>query len=65
MGLRTRLEALEARAESERPPNPEVREHMRKILCEVADARRNGRPIPREAREIGEAIGKRRRELGA
>jgi hypothetical protein len=65
MGLRNRLEALEARAVSERPPNPEARARMGAALDEVADARWNGRPISREAREIGEAIGKRRRELGA
>jgi hypothetical protein len=65
VALRNRLEALEARAESERPPNPENRERMREILREVASARREGRPLSQEAREIGEAFGKGRRELGA
>ena len=65
MGLKDRLESLAARAGSERPPNPETRARMRAALDEVADARRNGRPISREAREIGEAIRERRREHGA
>ncbi len=60
MGLKDRLEALAARAESERPPNPEARGRMREILREAADARREGRPLPQEVIEIGEAIRERR-----
>ena len=60
MGLRDRLEALAARAESERPPNPETRARMKAVLDELADARRSGRPLSREALEVGEAIRERR-----
>ena len=64
-GLRGRLEALESRAASERPPNPETRARMKAVLDELAAARREGRPPSREAREIAEAFGERRRKRGA
>ena len=60
MGLKDRLEALAARAESERPPNPEARGRMREILRKAADARREGRPLPQEVIEIDRAIRERR-----
>ena len=62
--MRSRLEALEARTTPERPPNLEARARMRAILAEAAAARREGRPLSQEAREIGEAI-ERRRGRGA
>ena len=62
MGLKDRLEVLEARAE--RPPNPEARARMKALLNELAGARREGRPPSREALDIVEAIRKRRRERG-
>ena len=66
MGLKDRLEALAARAESERPPNPEARGRMREILRKAADARREGRPLPQEeVIEIDQAIRERRRGRGA
>ncbi len=60
MGLKHRLEALEARAE--RPPNPEVRARMKKVLDELAAAKREGRPPSPEARAISEAFRERSRE---
>ena len=65
MGLKDRLEALKARATPERPPNPETRARMKAVLDEQAAARREGRPPSREAREVAEAFGERRRERGA
>ncbi len=65
MGLKGRLEALAARAGSERPPHPEARARMRAVLAEVANARREGRPPPQEVIEIDQAIRERRREHGA
>ena len=48
MGLRGRLEALEAQTPPKRS-NPEARARMKKGLSEIADARRNGRPLSPEA----------------
>ena len=65
MGVRRRLEALEARTGPGRPRDPETRARMKALLDELADARREGRPPSREAREVSEAFEKRRRERGA
>ena len=65
MGLSDRLRCLEAAAGPERSRDPEVRARMKALLDELADARRNGRPPSREARELSEAFRERRRERGA
>ena len=65
MGLSDRLRRLEARTEPERTGDPEVRARMRALLDELANARREGKPPSREAREVSEAITKRRRARGA
>ncbi len=55
------MEALEAQAPPKRP-NPEVRARMKKVLDELAAAKREGRPPSPEARAISEAFRERSRE---
>jgi hypothetical protein len=62
VGLSDRLRRLEATStEPERQRDPEVRARMKAVLDELADARREGRPPSREAREVSEALEERRR----
>ena len=58
MGLRGRLEALEAQTPPKRS-NPETRARMKKVLSEIADARRNGRPLSPEAAAVCEYFRRR------
>jgi hypothetical protein len=64
MGLRRRLEGLEERATQDRPPNPDNRARMKAVLGEIADARRNGRPLSPEAAAVCEYF-RRRWERGS
>ncbi len=61
MGLKGRLEALAARVEPERPPDPEVRARMRAVLDEIAAAKRDGKPLSQEAAAVCEYFRERRK----
>ena len=67
MGLRRRLEGLEERAAGMEPApewTPEARVRMKAVLEEIADARRNGRPLSPEAAAVCEYF-RRRWERGS
>ncbi len=53
------LEALEARTAPVRASDPAVRARLKALLDELANARREGRPPSREAREMSEAFRKK------
>jgi hypothetical protein len=60
MGLRRRLEGLEERAAGMEPAPEWAPEDVReKVLDEIADARRNGRPLSPEAPAVCEYFRRR------
>ncbi len=54
MGLKDKLHRLRKDVEMPEQPDPENRIRMRALLAEVADARRNGRPLSPEATAVAE-----------